>query len=627
MALNSSNNYYNSVKGVMGLFSGVNKAKKSEEEGGVDLVLPEFTSKLSDEDILKLTAEWTQGYDTYAKDIRKQQKENVNYWIGKHYNELQTAGTKKPLTDNILFEAIETFLPIATRGNPQANVFANGTEEGNDLADVMTRALEYQAERQQLRMKLKGMTRNWAIYLLGVVKVGWNSMDDDIDTTVILTPRLILDPNSSIDVNGTYHGEYLGEKKKCTARKLTKMFPEQTKVISANAQGKMGTKVDYIEWWTKTDVFFTLGNNVLGKFKNPHWNYDGQTDVEDPITGAITKEDVEGVNHFNSPQIPYVFLSIFSLGKQPHDETNLIQQNISLQDAINRRYQQIDRNVDSQNNGIVLSGKYFTKEQASEAATQLSRGNPLWVPEGDIGAAYTRDTAPSLSSDVFNHLGDARNELRNIFGTAGSSPEGQAEQDTVRGKIMINQMDSSRIGGGVTEYIEQVASSIYNWYVQMMYVYYTEEHSFSIVGPKAQEMMTIKNTDLNYDLHITVKDGSLVPKDPLTKRNEAMDLWSAGAIAPIPFYTALDYPNPYESAKELLQWQLISQGQMPPTAMFPDLMEDVPPEQMQQPNPLDPNSGIVSNEEDDRTLSQQEVGVVGDSVAQDSSQLIKSMPI
>lgn len=626
MALNSSNNFYSAAKGVMGLFSGVNKAKKGEDDdNGFDLILPEFTSKLKDDEIIKLTKEWSDGYETYVKDIKRQQKENVNYWIGKHYNELQTAGSKKPLVDNILFEAIETFLPIATRGNPQANVFGNGTEEGDKIADTVQKALEYQAERQQLRMKLKGMTRNWAIYMLGAVKVGWDSKENDIRTDIILTSRLVLDPNSYIDVNGVYSGEYLGEKKKCTARKLTKMFPDKASVISAKVQGNMGSKVDYIEWWTKTDVFFTLGHHVLGKFKNPHWNYDGETDITDPITGEVSKEQVEGINHLNSPQIPYVFLSIFSLGKQPHDETSLIQQNISLQDTINRRYQQIDRNVESQNNGVVLSGKYFTKEQASEAATQLQRGNPLWVPEGDIRAAYARDNAPSLSPDVFNHLSDARNELRNIFGTAGSSPEGQAEQDTVRGKIMINQMDSSRIGGGVTEYIEQVASTIYNWYVQMMYVYYTEEHSFAIVGPKTQEMMSIKNTDLNMKLHIAVKDGSLVPKDPLTKRNEAMDLWSAGAIAPIPFYTALDYPNPYESAKELLQWKLIEQGALPPTTMFPDLMEDM--EGQMPPSPLAPNSGIVSGEEDNRTLSQQEVGVVGDSVAQDSRQLIQSMPI
>lgn len=622
MALINSNNFYNSVRGAMGLFSGTNKARKPEDDTDVEsTLLPEFESTLTNEEIIKLTGEWTAAHDTYIKDIKQQQKDNVNYWIGKQYNELQTAGTKKPLVDNLIFEAVETFLPIATRSNPQANVFANGTEQGDQISKVVTNALLYQAERQKLRMKLKGVARNWNLYLIGCAKIVWDSRENDIDTKVILPTNLILDPNAEIEIGGIYRGEFLGEKKKCTGGKLLKMFPKQRPVIAQACDSKWGTKLNYVEWWTPTDVFFTINSQVLGKYKNPHWNYDGQTEVVDPITKDVTMEDVEGKNHFSQPQIPYIFLTIFNLGKRPHDETSLITQNISMQDIINRRYQQIDRNVDSQNNGIVLSGKYFTKEQAAEAATQLSRGNPLWVPEGDVNAAYKRDQAPSISPDVFKQLQDARDELRNIFGTSGSTPEGLEGQKSVRGKIMINQMDSSRIGGGITEYIEQVASTIYNWYVQMMYVYYTEQHSFSIVGTKAQELMTLINTDfMDIKLHIVVKDGSLIPKDPLTKRNEAMDLWSAGAIAPIPFYAALDYPNPYESAKELVQWQMIQKGALPPQVMFPDLeqpmgaMGQVPPNTV---NPTEANRELVGNE----------VKPVQPTVDKQSSQIIKQIPL
>jgi hypothetical protein len=395
------------------------------------------------------------------------------------------------------------------------------------------------------------------------------------------------------------------------------MFPKAKTSIIAASQGQKGTKLNYIEWWTAQNIFFTLGDGVvLGKYKNPHWNYSGVTQVTDPTTGTNTEEEVQGINHFSAPEIPYIFLSIFSLGKRPHDETSLIQQNIPLQDLINRRYQQIDKNVDSQNNGVVLSGKAFTKEQAAEAATQLSRGNPLWVPDGDVDKAYKRDQAPALARDVFSHLQDARNELRNIFGTSGSNAQSLNSQDTVRGKIMVNQMDSSRIGGGVTEYIEKLAQKIYNWYVQMMYVYYTEEHSFSVAGAKSVELMAIKNTDLNIKLHVTVKEGSLIPKDPLTKRNEAMDLWSAGAIAPIPLYTALDYPNPYESAKELVLWQMIQKGAVPPEAMFPDFA-GANPGAMPNPTP-----GVSAQE------AQHEINPDRpDTVGQQSRELLQSVKI
>jgi len=620
MAMETGNNFYNAVQGVMGLFSNVNKAKKGlDEDDGDLLIVPEFKSTMNDDDIRKLTAQWTSDYDSYfTKEIKQKQKDNVNYWIGRQYNEFQTAGTKRPLVDNLLFEALETFLPIATRANPEANVFADGTPEGDKLARTVQKALEYQAGRQNLRMKLKGTTRNWGLYLIGAVKIVWDSTENDMDTKVVLPTSLIFDPNAEIGVDGKYYGEFLGEKKKATARRLSKMFPNSASRIKEACQGNMGTRLQYVEWCTRTDVFYMLGDEVLGKFKNPHWNYSGKTMVRDPETNGETEVEVEGQNHFAQPEIPYLFLSIFNLGRQPHDETSLMTQNIPLQDTVNKRYQQIDSNVDSQNNGIVLSGKYFTKEQAAEAATQLKRGNPLWVPEGDIRESYARDTAPALPSDVFQHLDDARNELRNIFGTSGSTPQGTESQKSVRGKILINQLDSSRIGGGVTEYIEKVACSLYNWYIQMMYVYYTEEHAFAVVGAKAQELMSIKNTDFHTKLVVTVKDGSLIPKDPLTKRNEAMDLWSANAIAPIPLFTMLDYPNPYESAKELVTWQLIQKGVLPPTVMFPDL------EQPQQIGGVGQNtSPAVSNAEDNRNVSSNPQDAAGIT----SKQLLSSVKI
>lgn len=616
MANENTNNIFNAVRGVYGLFGSTNKAKPLDGEDGTEQpILGEFESRLTEEEIKKLTAKWTSEYDTYAKDIKDKQKDNVNYWIGKQYSELQMAGSKRPLVDNLIFEAIETFLPIATRGNPEA-VVTSAEDQTDDFTKVVRTALAFQADRQNMRMKLKGVTRNWTLYFIGCAKIIWDTAEGDMDTKVILPSRLILDPNAEIGVDGRYYGEYLGEKKRMVASKLVRMFPNKGTEIKAKVDGQMGTKLVYHEWWTRTDVFFTLDEIVLGKYKNPHWNYDGVVEVKDPLTGEMM-EEVKGRNHFRQPEFPYLFLSIFNIGRRPHDETSLVWQNIPLQDTINRRYMQIDRNVDNQNNGIVLSGKFFTKEQAAEAATQLSRGNPLWVPEGDIRAAYARDAAPQLAADVFRQLDDARNELRNIFGTSGSTPQGTEDQKTVRGKILINQLDSSRIGGGVSEYIEQFASSLFNWYVQMMFVYYTEERAIPVLGSKqAQSFMTLRNTDFVLPVHVTVKEGSLIPKDPLTQRNEAMDLWSAGAIDPITLFTRLDFANPRESAKELLTWQLIQKGALPPQAMFPDFQ--VPP----VATGADQTNAVSAQEAQAEIQNQQPISPAGE-----SRQLIQAVPL
>ena len=328
---------------------------------------------------------------------------------------------------------------------------------------------------------------------------------------------------------------------------------------------------------------------VLGKNKNPHWNWDveGKDAVNDPETGATILPAVqaqEGTNHFVEPQAPFIGLSIFSTGLQPHDETSLILQNVGLQDEVNERARQISRNVKSMNNGLVVSSD-FTEAQASSAASALRKGMAIRTTGKDVSKAVMRLPASPIPNQVFEQQQSNENELEDIFGISGSSPSGIDNEDTVRGKIMVNQMDSSRIGGGITEYLEQVDDSIYNFWVQMMFVHYDEPHYFVTAGiQEGQTLVAIKNTDflVTEQLDITVKEGSLIPKDPLTQRNEAIDLWSANAIDPRNFYKRLDFADPDGMTQSLILWQMLQKGQIQPQMYLPTF-------QIQQaPNPQQP---------------------------------------
>ena len=60
----------------------------------------------------------------------------------------------------------------------------------------------------------------------------------------------------------------------------------------------------------------------------------------------------------------------------------------------------------------------------------------------------------------------------------------------------------------------------------MMYVYYDQEHYSNVLGVDNQfEFDTLTNQELwQTKLLVSVKEGSMIPKDPLLKRNEAIDL-------------------------------------------------------------------------------------------------------
>jgi len=631
----SSTGILNSIKGALGLFDKTNKAEGVNEDNN-PVPADEYESKLNETDIVDLVGQWKREYSAYFTEIAKTQTLAFEYWVGKHRTDdgSQQGKNVPELVDNLIFKAIETFLPIATRANPDPLVTADPSEIAQKLAKDIKIALVNWADINKLRRKLAKMTRHWVINRIGVIKIFWDERTKSIKCEVINPKRFIFDKDGYIDEGGHFVGEYIGEKKKASASDLLIMFPKKKDLIKIKAKGKMGTKLEYYEWWYKgTDLFYTIDDSVLGKYKNPNWNYDGEEESTDPSTGEKVMTIIQGTNHLKEMMPPYIFLSIFSTGLQPHDETSLVLQNIPIQDMINRRWRQIDRNVEGMNNGMVVSGSAFTEEQASQAASALRRGVAIRVPNGKVGDAVQRFPAPNLPGDVFNNLKDGRNELENIFGTSGSNPQGQKSQETVRGKILINQMDASRIGGGVTEQIEQVADSIYNYVVQMMFVYYDEEHFITASGAQGgTELITLKNSNfpLIKTLNITVKEGSLIPRDPMTQRNQAIDLWSANAIDPLSLFKALDLPDPVQATNQLILWQMLQKGVIQPQMYLPNFQIaaqpapiPTPPLPNQQPETGGPAVNPIGQPAQPSTPEP----TSPESVELQSQQLLKSQPI
>lgn len=638
MALNptpeSSTGVFKAVKDALGLFNDTNKTDSVNENSNPEPI-GLYESTLDELEIIELVKKWKSDYSVYYADIEKGQKLSFEYWVGKHRSTDSLSPNVKnehPVTDNLIFQAIETFLPIATRANPEPLVEADPSPVGQEMAKAVKVALAHEADVQKLRRKLAKMTRGWLLNRIGALKVSWNPHTKSIQTDVINTKNMLFDKDGYIDEGGIFRGQFTGEKKRVTAKKLIQMFPKKSDIIKVKANKKMGTILEYIEWWyLGTDIIYTIDDTVLGKFKDPNWNYDGTVTEIDPATGEPVETEVQGTNHLKEQVGPYRFLSIFSTNEQPHDNTSLILQNISQQDKINRREVQIEDNVKGMNNGIVVSGTAFTEDQAAQVASVMRRGVAIRVPNGDVGKAVLFPQKPALPADVFNSLRDARAELQNVFGTSGSTPEGVKGQETVRGKILVSQMDSSRIGGGITDAIEQVADSIYNLWVQFIFVYYDEEHYLTSAGAvSGMELIKLKNDKfpLLQSLTITVKEGSLVPKDPLTQRNEAIDLWSANAIDPLSLFKKLDFPDPDEATNQLILWQMLQKGQIQPQQYLPSFApaggqvgEPLPTEQAGTGGPA------ISEVNGPDVGAQPPAPQTPEAVQSQSQDLLKSIPI
>lgn len=569
------------LDGFFSLSEDVNKVNENEPAGSITDLVPELELDMKDEELIALSKDWQKKWDPYEKKIRLKQDENEDYWMGKQFT-TETAG--RPLVDNLIFESLETFLPIATRPKADPVVESDNSEAGNAISDKTRKMISYVADNLSYNLKLKQVTRYWALYRLGVMKVGWSMKENDISCVAIRPQKLILDPDATIE-ECDYKGYYIGEHLTDRASDLVLRFPDKSEIIKAKVNDMMGSMVPYVMWTTDDYTFWTLGNDVLGKIKNPHWNYDqdkpfgldefGQPQVDE--TGQPLTETVEGNNHFTSRKKPYIFLSIFNVGKHPHDDTNLIEQSLAMQDLVNKRLAQMDKNADNANGGVAVSGDAFTEEQAEKIASTRRKGGTLWIPSGRVDAAVMDLPGHPLPNFVYETLNDYRSELGNIFGVRGSSGRGLSSQRTVRGMQILKQVDSDRIGEGISSYLEEFSDRVFNWYVQLMYVYYDEPHMATVLGKeRAKEYIQLVNTEFTTELSVGVKDGSMIPHDPMAKRVEAVELWKTKGIDPITFFDRLEFPNPRESAKLLYQWNAN------PISLFPDLLAEQQQQQAQQ---------------------------------------------
>ena len=533
-----------------------------QNEGVVSEKIDELELKMDDEELLLLAKKWEQRYMGYEAKLKLRQQANLQYYLGKQKESTpQMFEEGKGISANFLFEAVETFLPAALSRNPEPVVWSDNSPQGNKIADTVKTMLQYHADALVLRRKLEMMTRKWCVDMLGVLKHGWDSKTNDIKTEVRDAKNFIFDVNGYVDMYGNFTG-YLGERITISAERLTEMFPKHTEFITVMVDGKMGTDVAYTEWWTDDYCFYSFKSKILDKHKNPHFNYDREEPGEfNQGTGEEGETKIiPGKNHFACPFKPYTFLSVFSMGDKPHDNTGLIEQNIPNQRLISRRIEQIDYNISRSNNSTVFSELGgWNQETAKQASQARLKGHPLLSP-GNIDQGMKDFPPGALPTSFFSDLENNIENLRSIFGTAGITASNQDDDETARGMILKQQYDNSRIGGGIGDAEEQVAKNVFNWWVQMYYVYYDEPHFASVMGQlKATEYIELSSQNLNGRLIVSVSPDSMKPHDEVTNMNQALSLWEAGAIDPLTLLTRLNFPSPKETAGQFMMYKLAPQ--------------------------------------------------------------------
>lgn len=566
--------------------TGTNKLGDSmhEQEGVIGENVDELDLPMSDEELLKLKDSYENIYALYEGKLAPRQKQNKAYLFGTQKMGTNSLNTKT-IPSNLLFEATATFVPQALAKNPEPVVFSDNTDEGKKASNDVKTVLQFLAMTLGLRKMLALMVWHWGIYFTAVIKYGWDKETDQITTKVRKPKNFLFDPNGYVNVFGEFIG-WTGERIQATAQEVIDLFGDQDSseeekfaegykpsindYIKADVSNQLGTLIVYTEWWSADGkyCFYTYKDKVLDKHKNQFFNY-----------------SKDKPNHFATPKKPYTFLSVFTLEEQPHDFTNLIEQNISNQDRINERDKQIEKNLAHGNNSIVVSDLSFNSETAHQAANALEQGDPI-LAGGNIDQAIKRIPANPLPNGVLDSQQIDKDTLRSIYGTQGLTAQQPDENTTARGMILNQSHDSSRIGGGMGDSLETVATNYFEWLLQMTYVFYDEKHYAAIMGnANAVEYVGLTMVGHQRMYVVSVAPNSMQPKDELTQVNQTIELWKAQAIDPIGLFKGINDSDPMGSAKRLVLWT--TNPQQYAVTYFPETAQQQPQDSANTGNPPD----------------------------------------
>lgn len=506
---------------------------------------------------------WNKEYD--LKNVRGSTE---NMWLNKSFDENDLFDYQVPYKDNRLFVAIETLVPLVLESPAEPVVSeADDSPASKELAYNVQRFLTTKTEECNIKTSLEGVARHVLMgKRIGIMKYYWDNsvgqlQEDgtrfgDFKFDVIRPERVVFESHS-MDPEDV---PLIAEGKESTVEELGIMFPEKKDElwkavgVQRGTQRQLNQRIGYREVWfnffdkktkQKTEaVSWKYNNVILGKIKNPNWNYD---ETETDTFGRI-----HSLNFYNRPRKPYILFNYLNLNKYIMDDTSLIEQAAVQQDILNKRGRQIVENADQANAGLIFNSEMVNNDDVANLT-----GDPgeKIMATGNVNEAAARLPMNVLPDYVIQDKVDARNEIDNIFATHAPVRGEKSNAPTLGQEIMSQRSDIGRVKV-LASALEKGTTKVYEAMLQMAKVFYTDEMAVKYTSKSgATEFIPFSSKTIQDGITLRVKAGSQLPVDKITKHNEAIQ--TATMTDPLTLAEGLDMPDATEAAKRMTFYKLM----------------------------------------------------------------------
>lgn len=491
-------------------------------------------------------------------------------WWGDQVNEDELYEFEKPAyVNNLIFRSVETIIPIAVSriGVPEA-IAAQPTERSKKLALDLESHLQYRFRYLRMRSKIRMALRHLLLYRVGVIKWLWDyslPYGGDYVFKVIRPTRLYAFDTTHANPDEM---DFITEVVTEPVRVVVYKFPQakdrlyERLGIQGESDPKLDEEITYEENWI---AYYTVENEqlkrniglvwrykgeVIGKIKNPNWDWQGEDrEIVDEF-GNPTQQKVFH-NFFDHQKFPYVFLNFLNLGKSIIDETSLVEQAWPLQQAHNKRVAQLDAIAEMAPGKMVFSTRGMEEEEQEKVT--WDRDEHITVGDADVREAFAHVPGPQISPALFEDIVRTENAVDNIAGTHSTTRGERKEQETLGGRMMLREADYGRVDDLIQEAVEPAIVELFQAAAHLIKLRYTEAHFAKISGKDGRfDLIEFTRDSVEDGMEIDVQEGSTLPVDNLSKRAEAISLAQLpGRITDDDLYMALGWDNPKESAAKL----------------------------------------------------------------------------
>lgn len=538
------------------------------------------------------------------KKLEERRERNITYLFGRQLKGKKLKKYDSEYIDNSIYESEAMLKSLALSKMPDIIIEPGDfqDEQKKQTANILTKYNSVKIDQLEMRKTLGIAFKHLPVYFTAIIKYRWDPQKNkigDFDYECINPNNVLYDHTAtSADPDEMLYLTHYVTK---TAKEWAIMFPDKKdmiikyikdKYIPADAQGNLNedeilsqklkiseTWFDWFEIDSESDkeeqkvnyasaVAWRLDNNtLLGKSKNPNWDYDGHTVATfrgQPVPPEImeqiilTGQQPQGFemrkvfkNYFEYPRKPFIIMSFDQFLLSAIDETSRIEQVIPIQKSVDETERSLDYMVTTSKGKHIFSKESGMKKDDLQKLDLNDPDRDLLV-NGDPRMVHAFIQPVMPPSEMFVHARDKRDRLFAKSGVHGAT-RGEVVTSTATTNQISREADFTKSDDIVNETILHVVTELSKARLHIMKLRYTPEHFEKIVGKYGEKLHFRLTNDLIDDgMEIVV---SASTTDKLKAERNAVSMAQLNLIDPLTYFEDLGLPDPEGRAEKLFLYQ------------------------------------------------------------------------